>query len=84
MDEYDYIIIGAGAAGSVLASRLTEDKPRAMVLVIEAGKPEMLLSDVPALAPYLQFTDYAWQYHAEKQSGACLGIYCLLLEYSGL
>ncbi|XP_052756179.1 glucose dehydrogenase [FAD, quinone]-like [Galleria mellonella] len=73
LDEYDYIIVGAGAAGSVLASRLTEDKPRAMVLVLEAGKPEMLLSDIPALALYLQRTDYTWQYSMEHQPGVCLG-----------
>ncbi|KAL0880945.1 hypothetical protein ABMA27_002107 [Loxostege sticticalis] len=73
LDEYDYVIVGAGSAGSVLASRLTEDKPRSTVLVIEAGKPEMLLSDIPALAHYLQLTDYAWPYTMEHQPGVCLG-----------
>ncbi|RVE55122.1 hypothetical protein evm_000020 [Chilo suppressalis] len=73
LDEYDYVIVGAGSAGSVLAARLTEDKPKANVLVIEAGKPEMLLSDIPALAHYLQLTDYAWPYSMEHQPGVCLG-----------
>lgn len=73
LDEYDYVIVGGGTAGSVLAARLTEDKPRAMVLVIEAGKPESLLNDIPALVSYMQLTDYVWPYTMEKQEGVCLG-----------
>ncbi|XP_045494973.1 glucose dehydrogenase [FAD, quinone]-like [Colias croceus] len=73
LDEYDYVIVGASSAGSVLAARLTEDKPKATVLLLEAGKPEMLLSDIPALTHYLQNTDYVWPYSMEHQAGVCLG-----------
>ena len=38
-DEFDYVIIGAGAAGSVLANRLTDD-PGVTVCVLEAGPPD--------------------------------------------
>ncbi|XP_075974818.1 glucose dehydrogenase [FAD, quinone]-like [Anticarsia gemmatalis] len=73
LEEYDYVIVGGGTAGSVLAARLTEDKPRAMVLVLEAGKPESLLNDVPALLSYMLLTDAVWPYTMEKQEGVCMG-----------
>ncbi|CAG5044449.1 unnamed protein product [Parnassius apollo] len=73
LPEYDFVIIGAGSAGSVLASRLTENR-NISVLLVENGKPEMLLTDIPAMAPYFQSTDYAWQYYMEHQPGVCMGM----------
>jgi len=48
MERYDYIIVGAGSAGCVLANRLTED-PSTRVLLLEAGgKDSSLLVRMPA------------------------------------
>ncbi|XP_068623729.1 glucose dehydrogenase [FAD, quinone]-like [Battus philenor] len=71
--EYDFIIVGAGSAGSVLASRLSEGR-KASVLLLEAGLEESMLTAVPMLAPVLQTTDYVWPYLTEHQPNVCLGM----------
>ncbi|XP_046660187.1 glucose dehydrogenase [FAD, quinone]-like [Homalodisca vitripennis] len=68
---YDYIIVGAGSAGCVLAARLSEN---ASVLLIEAGGKPLALYDIPLTAPMLQLTPYNWQYKTEPQDNACLGL----------
>ncbi|XP_037974782.2 glucose dehydrogenase [FAD, quinone]-like [Plutella xylostella] len=73
LKEYDYVIVGAGSAGCALASRLTED-PGVTVLLLEAGRPEQVPTDVPAIAPWFQFTDYVWPYYMERQPNMCLGM----------
>lgn len=72
--------MGAGSAGSVLASRLSEGR-RASVLLLEAGRGESLLTDVPILAPLFQQTDYTWQYLMEYQPGVCMGEFNLSCDF---
>ncbi|XP_050080328.1 glucose dehydrogenase [FAD, quinone]-like [Anopheles maculipalpis] len=73
--RYDYVIVGAGPAGSVLATRLTED-PTVTVLLLEGGRAEIpLVSTVPLGAPNLQSTDYNFAYETEVQSRGCLGLW---------
>ena len=59
--QYDFIIIGAGSAGAVLANRLSEVADW-NILLLEAGGDETEISDVPSLAGYLQLSDMDWQY----------------------
>ena len=67
---YDYIIVGAGSAGCVLAGRLTED-PRTRVLLLEAGgaddAPEIR---IPAVGPMLWNGAYAWSEWTVPQRNA--------------
>jgi choline dehydrogenase-like flavoprotein len=59
---YDYVIVGAGSAGCVLASRLTED-PDVSVLLIEAGPPDSIENiHVPLAFPQLLHSQVDWDY----------------------
>jgi choline dehydrogenase len=70
MKHYDYIIIGGGSAGSVLANRLSAD-PKTKVLVLEAGRPDHRLDfriHMPAALTYpLAGKTYNWWYESEPE-----------------
>lgn len=68
-DTYDYIVVGSGSAGAVVAARLSED-PGTSVLLLEAG-PEDDADEIriPAAFPTLFRTKWDWNYltTAQKQ-----------------
>lgn len=69
---YDYIIVGAGTAGSVLANRLTANS-NITVLLVEAGGFFGLLRKVPLLATFQQRTNVDWQYETTEQKHSSSG-----------
>jgi choline dehydrogenase-like flavoprotein len=69
-EEFDFIIVGAGSAGCVLANRLTE-VTKWKVLLIEAGGNENYFSDVPIFASFLSITPMNWMYSAVPEQNAC-------------
>ncbi|EDW51050.1 GM12028 [Drosophila sechellia] len=71
--EYDFIVVGSGSAGAVVANRLSEVR-KWKVLLIEAGPDENEISDVPSLAAYLQLSKLDWAYKTEPSTKACLGM----------
>ena len=64
---YDYIIVGAGSAGCVLANRLSED-PQTTVLLLEAGGPDKKQEiHIPAAFSKLFKTPVDWEYYTEEE-----------------
>jgi choline dehydrogenase len=64
---FDYVVIGAGSAGCVLASRLTEN-PQTSVLLVEAGPPDRKREiHIPAAFAKLFKTDVDWNFSTEPQ-----------------
>jgi choline dehydrogenase len=69
---YDYVIVGAGSAGCVLANRLSED-PDVQVLLLEAGPPDSNQNiHVPLGYLKLGGTEVDWDYHSAPEH-ACNG-----------
>ncbi len=64
---YDYVIVGAGSAGCVLANRLSED-PAIRVLLLEAGgKDRSLKIKIPAAFPEQFHTKLDWDFATEPE-----------------
>ncbi|EJF63363.1 alcohol oxidase [Dichomitus squalens LYAD-421 SS1] len=68
--DYDFVVVGAGAGGGVMASRLTED-PLTRVLLIEAGGSdfENLNISVPGRSSTLPMSAFDWNFTTMAQPG---------------
>ncbi|XP_072397272.1 glucose dehydrogenase [FAD, quinone]-like [Diabrotica undecimpunctata] len=71
--DYDFIIIGAGAAGAVLANRLSEVYSW-RILLLEAGGKSNKFSEIPPLIANLRRTDMNWGYFSTPQKTCCQGM----------
>lgn len=71
--EFDFIIVGGGTAGMVLASRLSENRDW-KVLLLEAGQYGSKLFNIPIGFQLAVLSDaYNWRLLSEKQENACWG-----------
>ncbi|KAF5286192.1 hypothetical protein FQA39_LY16362 [Lamprigera yunnana] len=71
---YDFIVVGSGSAGCVIANRLSE-VPEWNVLLVEAGVAAGMTAEYPPiLAPILQRTQYDWNYVMEYDRGFARGM----------
>jgi choline dehydrogenase-like flavoprotein len=74
LPAYDYIVVGSGSAGAVVASRLSEN-PDISVLLLEAGPPDTFLGSkflmqIPALTPHFQRSNTDWAFRTQPQHNA--------------
>jgi choline dehydrogenase len=70
MDEFDYIIVGAGSAGCVLANRLSADSTNRVLLVEAGGSDKHLLVKMPTALSYPMAMDrFNWGYHSQPEPG---------------
>jgi len=69
-EEFDYVIVGAGSAGCVLADRLTEDGKHTAVVLEYGGSDRSLFVQMPsALSIPMGMEKYDWRYYSEPEPG---------------
>lgn len=69
VDEFDYVVVGGGTAGNVVAARLSED-PSVTVCVLEAGPSDVGDDDILKLERWMGLLEsgYDWDYPVEPQA----------------
>uniref|UniRef100_A0A182MCE4 Glucose-methanol-choline oxidoreductase N-terminal domain-containing protein n=1 Tax=Anopheles culicifacies TaxID=139723 RepID=A0A182MCE4_9DIPT len=71
--SFDYVIVGAGTAGCVLANRLSEN-PNITVLLVEAGDTFGAASIIPLISTAMQGTKYDWAFRTTPQKYSSYGL----------
>ena len=70
MSEFDYVIVGAGSAGCVLAARLSEDPDVTVALLEAGGSDNSLYIRMPtALSIPMNMDRFNWGYESEPEPG---------------
>src|SRR5215207_6244181 len=69
MSNYDYVIVGAGSAGCLLAARLTEDRAARVLLIEAVGKDRSPKIKIPAAFAQQFQTKLDWNYESEPEPG---------------
>ncbi len=68
MSEYDYIVVGAGSAGCVLASRLSEDATKRVLLLEAGGKDDSFWIPIPVgFSKLMVNPKYNWMFSTEPE-----------------
>jgi choline dehydrogenase len=69
-DTFDFVIVGAGSAGCVLADRLTEDGRNSVLVLENGGSDRSVYIQMPtALSIPMNMPKYNWFYHTEPEPG---------------
>lgn len=67
-ESFDYIIVGAGSAGCVLANRLSEDSSNKVLLLETGGSDKSIFIKMPTALSIPMNTDkFAWQFHTQPE-----------------
>ncbi|MBL4672629.1 MAG: choline dehydrogenase [Arenicella sp.] len=68
-DRYDYIIVGAGSAGCILANRLSEDGSTSVLLIEAGGSDQSIFIKMPTALSYPMNTKrYNWDFFSQPES----------------